>query len=312
MIGVIDGHCDVLSKLLQKPHLDFRNDLELDVTLSRLQQAGTTMQAFAIYLSENLEFPSFTHVLRCAELFYTRILCHPEMVAVKTKQDLRFVKDHRRIGALLTLEGVDALQGNLTYVRNLFDLGVRSIGLTWNYANWAADGVREPRQGGLTIKGRKLIKLCDEMGILLDVSHLTEAGFWELLQEAKRPFIASHSNAFKICPNLRNLKDDQIEAIIQNGGRIGLAFVPYFIDTSETVAMTQLLLHIDHICSLGGARHIGFGSDFDGISTYVTGLHHPGDYPAWIELLHKYYKEDEVRGFIGENWYRFYEKNLPE
>lgn len=102
---------------------------------------------------------------------------------------------------------------------------MRFLGITWNYANWAADGVLEQRNGGFTEKGRMLIEWCNDSGMLLDVSHLSQAGFWELADLSTRPFIASHSNAAAICGHVRNLNDEQIKALIAMDGRMGLTFI---------------------------------------------------------------------------------------
>jgi membrane dipeptidase len=251
-------------------------------------------------------------VLRSIDLFHERILSNPQMYFIRSKEELQASRERGLIGAMLSLEGVDALQGDLTYVRILFYLGVRSIGITWNYANWAADGVMEPRQGGLTTKGRNLIKECNRLGMLLDTSHLSEKGFWELIGLSDKPVIASHSNASKIRQHPRNLDDEQITAIIRTGGVMGVTFVSPFVYTGEPVTMDKLLLHIDHICSLGGSRHIGLGSDFDGIKEWITGLEHIGKYNNLIELLLKHYSEEDVEHIIYKNWYNFYLKHLPE
>jgi membrane dipeptidase len=309
---IFDAHCDVLSKLLENPCLDFLNEEKLlDVTLERMNESGISVQNFAIYLPER--FPKeFRYVLECVDLFHQRILSHQQMYFIKSKNDLQLAAEGNRIGALLSLEGVDALQGDLTYVRTLFYLGVRSMGITWNHANWAADGVMEPRKSGFTAKGRSLIAECNRLGMILDVSHLSEKGFFELIELSDKPFIASHSNANQICTHLRNLQDEQITAIIQTGGVMGITFVPRFVRTEETVAMDKILLHFDHVCSLGGSRHVGLGSDFDGIDRWIIGLEHAGKYDQLVNLMLKHFSEDDVEHFFYKNWRKFYAKHLPE
>ncbi|WP_052759782.1 dipeptidase [Paenibacillus sp. DMB20] len=309
---VLDTHCDVLSKLFQNPELDFRKEASLlDVTVERLLAGKVKVQNFAIYLSERWN-GDFKHVLDCVDLFLSRIVSEEPIHFVRTKQDLQHVLSGTQIGAMLSLEGVDALGGNLAYLRILYELGLRSVGLTWNYANWAADGVLEARKGGLTAKGRQLIAECNRLGLVLDVSHLSEAGFWELAELSERPFIASHSNAGAISPCLRNLNDGQIAALIRKGGVIGITFVPPFVMPEEPVTMDKLLLHIDHICSLGGKRHIGFGSDFDGTSRWLIGLEHAGKYPDLADMLLNYYSADDVEHFLSKNWIRYFMNELPE
>ncbi|MHA6485204.1 dipeptidase [Paenibacillus sp. strain BS8-2] len=308
---IFDAHCDVLSKLLQNPELDFANGQEgLDVTLNRMLSSGICVQSFAVYLPQRWS-REFTYVLESIDLFYERILSLPQMKIIRTQSDLRIALNGDRIGAMLSLEGVDSLHGNLAYLRILYHLGLRTVGITWNRANWAADGVLEPRKGGFTSAGMDLISECNRLGLIMDVSHLAEKGFWELIEASRKPVIASHSNASAISPRLRNLSDDQIRALIQRDGVIGITFVPPFVSTEQLVSLDQLLLHIDHVCALGGKRNIGFGSDFDGIQEWITGLEHAGQYDRLVNLLLKHYKEEDVEHFVYGNWSRFYLEHLP-
>lgn len=311
---IMDGHCDALTKLYVNPKLDFgKEDQELDVSYPRLKHAGVKVQCFAIYLSDSIQQPTFDHILQMVDIFQRKIVSHSGMRFIQTVRDWHEIEDGDQIGAILTLEGVDALAGNLTHLRILYHLGVRSVGLTWNYANWAADGVMEPRKGGFTRKGKLMLRELETMGIIADVSHLSTTAFWEMVEVYNNPFIASHSNALKICPHPRNLSDDQIKAIIQYQGQIGLTFVPYFVDSiNPAVPVAGLLKHIDHVCSLGGERQVGFGSDFDGIEQWVKGLRHAGQYENLIEALCKNYKETQVEAFLFGNWRNFMLANLPK
>jgi membrane dipeptidase len=309
---IFDAHCDVLSKLLENPELDYAHGHEgLDVTLERMLASGIRVQNFAVYLPERWS-DDFKYVLESVDLFHERILVEPQMRFIRTKTDLRLASNDDLIGALLSLEGVDSLHGNLAYLRILYHLGVRTIGITWNRANWAADGILEARNGGFTIAGMGLIQECNRLGMIMDVSHLSEKGFWELIETSRKPVIASHSNAKAISPRLRNLSDAQIGALIQTGGVIGITFVPPFVSTEEPVSMDRILLHIDHICALGGKNHIGFGSDFDGIREWIVGLEHAGQYDRLVNLLLKHYREEDVELFVYGNWLRFYMEHLPD
>ncbi len=307
---VFDAHCDALSKLLADPSLSFQSTQGLEVTLPRLEKAEAIAQAFAMFLDEEEESPKFDRLLKMVDLFYEKIVSHKEMKMIRTKTDLQNLQPNQ-IGALLTLEGAGGLEGDLDHLRVLQKLGLRCLGLTWNYANWAADGVKEPRKAGLSVKGRELIRECERLEVILDVSHLNEKGFWELAELCKRPFIASHSNVYEVCQHPRNLRQEQIQTIIQMEGCIGITFVPYFTADSKNVTIHQLLPHIDRICSLGGEKQLGIGSDFDGISQWIEGLHDPGDLYRLTDILLRYYSDEQVKGFMYKNWYRFFEKNLP-
>lgn len=307
----IDAHCDLLSAMMLKPTVEFAaEDGQADVSYSRLREGGVGLQCFAVYLPEQQGQASFGQILRQIDLFYLRIASHPGTKCVRSVEDLDEVTRGDALGVMLTLEGADGLEGDWVYLRTIYRLGVRMLGLTWNHANWAADGVMEPRGGGLTTKGKQLVMECNRLGIILDVSHLSERGFWELAELSQRPWVATHSNARRLCPHPRNLTDEQILATIRAGGMIGVTFVPWFLQDGEA-SVTDILRHIDHICSLGGEKAIGFGSDFDGIDRHLPELAHPGHYPRLAEELYRHYSSEQAEGFLGNNWREFFRRQLP-
>ncbi|MEK8130150.1 membrane dipeptidase [Paenibacillus filicis] len=309
---VIDGHCDVLMKMYEDPSLDFFSERpsSLDVTYPRMCHSNIKVQFFAIYISERIKFPQLDHYLEYAVILHRKIAGDGRIRAIRNRGDLEAVMNGPQRGALLTLEGADALQGNPLYLRTLYELGVRMIGTTWNYANWAADGVLEPRQAGFTRKGKAFIKDCNELGILLDASHLSVRGFWDLAECSNKPFVATHSNAKAVCAHPRNLDDGQILEIIRTGGRIGMTFVPWFV-AGEGAAIDGLLKHIDHILSLGGAGTLAIGSDFDGIDRWIPGLEHAGHYDRLALELYKRYPDDVASAILHGNWHSFLMEQLP-
>lgn len=306
---IFDMHCDVLYKMLLNPNLTFSDADQLDVTYERLQEGNIGLQAFAIFLPEDRP-PSFSMVEEAVRSLEREIVVRPLMKLIRTREDLASLENSGRIGALLTLEGADGLMGSFEYLRRAYELGVRCLGITWNYANWAADGVLEDRKAGLSVKGRQLVQTCNEIGMILDISHLNEPGFWEVMELSERPVIASHSNAFSLEPHPRNLNDDQIMALIRKGGRIGITFVPDFIGGDR--AISDVLRHLDHVCSLGGEDAVGFGSDFDGIDEHLADLAHPGHYDRLVEQLLAHYTEEQTTKFLWSNWRSFFMEQLPE
>lgn len=314
---IIDNHCDVLYQLYTYPDKDFQhtqadaNINPLAVNLQYLKQADVRLQCFAIYIDDAIPQRSFQHIQAYIQLFHERILKHPSMMAIRNSTEMSLSFEKGKIGAMLTLEGVDALQGQVDDVELLFQLGVRCIGITWNYANWAADGVLEPRQAAFTKKGRQLINRCEQLGIILDCSHLCEPAFWELCEQTHRPFIASHSNAYAQCRHPRNLRDEQIVAIKNKGGMIGLTFVPQFLVEDGEASREDLLKHIDHFASLGLDKQITLGSDFDGTDAVVEGLEHMGQLVGLKDWLLKYYDIDFVEGLMWRNAFCFYQNHLP-
>ena len=192
------------------------------------------------------------------------------MKIIKDWSDFDLLKEDE-IGALLTLEGVDAIGNDLQKLTILYELGVRSIGLTWNNANLAADGAGEKRVAGLISFGREIVEFNNHHKILTDVSHLSEKAFWDVMEEAEYP-IASHSNAKALCNHVRNLSDEQAKMMFDKNAMIHVVYNPPFVKNKGEVTITDLIEHIDHFCSLGGVNQIGLGSDFDGISTKILSL----------------------------------------
>ncbi|GAB3052972.1 dipeptidase [Virgibacillus ainsalahensis] len=308
---IIDTHCDALLKLQlekrgdyygRKP-LNYLDSEMLDTNLQRLKAGGVSVQFFAIFIHPDVPSDEkWQHALEQVDLFYTEVLGkNSEMKHIKKWNDIDSLKDGE-IGAVLTLEGADAIGNDLVKLRHLYRLGVLSLGMTWNNANLCADGAEEPRGGGLTLLGKEVVKLNNEFRVFTDVSHSTVKGFWDMIELADYP-IASHSNARTICDHPRNLYDDQVEAMFAKNGLIHVVFNPPFIKAdSEKASIPDLIKHLDHLCALGGVKHIGFGSDFDGISKFVDNLENASNYQNLVNELLKSYSEEQVRGFAYQNF----------
>lgn len=310
-----DTHCDVLLKLWESERsLSFYEaGQQLHVQYQYMVKADIKVQAFAIFVPPDVPVHHRFHAaLEMIDIFYEEVVGKGEKIrSISSSADLDTDRvRHGPRGALLTLEGADALQGNITYLRTLYRLGVRSLGLTWNWRNEAADGVEEPNPGGLSKFGRELVEEAQRLGIAIDISHLSEKGFWDVMEMAQAPVLASHSNCKAIHNHQRNLTDEQIKAIIQNDGVIGLTFVPSFVAGGNKVTIRHLLKHVEHVCSLGGEKHLGFGSDFDGITKTMADLSNQGEYEKLQEILLKHYPENVVRGFLFDNWQHLYKRIL--
>ncbi|TWT27488.1 dipeptidase [Planomicrobium sp. CPCC 101110] len=308
---IIDTHCDALLKLqltnrklmFDGNPLSYMDSDKLDTNFQRLQQGGVKVQFFAVFVYPEIPADEkWQHALEQVDLFFTQVVgANPAMKHIRKWEDIDALKEGE-IGAVLTLEGADAFGNDLAKLRTLYRLGVLSIGLTWNNANLCADGAGEPRGAGLTLLGKEVVQLNNEHRIFTDVSHLSEKGFWDVMELADYP-IASHSNARALCDHPRNLDDKQIQALIGKNGLIHVVFCLEFIKKEKTdVTMRDLIKHIDHLCSLGGAKHIGIGSDFDGISAYMKDLENASKFQNLINELQKHYTESEVEGFACRNF----------
>ncbi|KKE79749.1 dipeptidase [Oceanobacillus caeni] len=308
---IIDTHCDALMKLqLGKRKqfgfdgpFDYKTSEKIETNLNRLIQGNVAVQFFAIFIEPDVPFDEkWQHALEQVDIFYTDVLGkNPKMKHIKNWSDLDLLKEGE-IGAVLALEGADPFGNDLMKLRQLYRLGIMSVGLTWNYANYCADGVLEPRGAGLSLLGKEVIKLNNENHVFSDVSHASIQAFWDILEIADYP-IATHSNAKAICNHPRNLDDDQIKEMFRKNGLIHVVFNPPFINKDKEVAtITDLIRHIDYFCSLGGVNQIGFGSDFDGITSFVNHLENSSNYQNLINELLKNYSEEEVRGFAYKNF----------
>lgn len=302
-MNIIDLHCDALLKLSEsKGALRFADAPELNTNKKRLQQGKVKVQCFAIFIEPNSSSDQkFQAALEQIDYFYKEVLGkNSEMKQIKEWSDFENLKDGE-IGAMLTLEGVDAIGNDLTKLNILYQLGVRSVGLTWNNANLAADGAGEPRGGGLTLFGKEVVDFNNQHQVLTDVSHLCEKAFWDVVEIAHYP-IASHSNSKTLCDHPRNLTDEQAAAMFTKGGMVHVVYHPPFVKKGGNATITDLVEHIDHFCSLGGLKQIGLGSDFDGISTFIPGLEDASKVQNLINELLKYYSEEAVKGFAYQNF----------
>jgi membrane dipeptidase len=302
-MDIIDLHCDVLLRLYESNgKLKFKDAPELDTNYEKMKRGGVRVQAFAIFIEPELKSDEkFQAALDQIHYFYTDVLAgNPNMKQIKEWGDFDQLKDGE-IGAFLTLEGVDAIGNDLQKLSILYELGVRSIGLTWNNANLAADGAGELRGAGLTTFGREIVQFNNRHKILTDVSHLCEKAFWDVMDEATYP-IASHSNARALCDHVRNLTDEQAKAMFDKNGLIHVVYCPPFVKEEGEVTIPDLIKHIDHFCSLGGVKQIGLGSDFDGIESKITHLEDASMHPNLLNELLKHYSEDEVKGFAYQNF----------
>lgn len=302
-MNIIDLHCDALLKLWEgKGTLCFGDAPELHTNKLRLQQGGVKVQCFAIFIDPDIHSDQkFQAALEQIDYFYKEVLGkNPEMKHIKDWSDFDSLKDGE-IGAMLTFEGVDPIGNDLARLHILYQLGVRSVGLTWNFANLAADGAGEPRGGGLTLFGKEIVGFNNQHQILTDVSHLSEKAFWDVMELADYP-IASHSNSKTLCNHPRNLTDEQAAAMFEKGGLIHVVYHPPFVKEDGKATITDLVEHIDHFCSLGGLKQVGLGSDFDGISTLIPDLENASMSQNLINELLKYYSEEAVKGFAYQNF----------
>ncbi|PFM13479.1 diguanylate cyclase [Bacillus cereus] len=299
---IFDAHCDVLFQLWSaQGKKNFKNDSQLHITFEQLKRRKGSIQCFAIYVPETVLYEKrFEAALQMADIFYNEILSLPGVKFIQTKNDISMLKQDE-IGAILTLEGCEAIGKDAMKLRLFYRLGVRSFGLTWNYANLLADGALETRGAGLTTFGKHVVQELNTLHVWTDVSHLNERSFWDVIEIAKNP-IASHSNCRKLCQHPRNLNDEQLRALIKRNSMIGVTFVPQFLTSEKQAHIADIVRHIEYICSLGGENNIGFGSDFDGVLETVVNVSAYREYENVMNELCKHYAASTVERFLYDNF----------
>jgi len=310
---IIDGHCDTLSKALEnRRNLDCYPEAQADFI--RLVQEGVKLQFFAVFVSPRI-FPPASVLSSCLEqieFFFQQKEKFPQYVYhVRFREDLEQVAASPKTGCLLAVEGGDCLEGNLFILHLLYRLGVRSLGLTWNYRNQLGDGVEESlSQGGLTRFGRQVVEEMNRLGMLIDAAHLSERGFFDVLAISSSPIIVSHANCQALWDHPRNLGDHQLQALAENGGLVGITFVPQFLGKDDC-GIEQVVEHILHACTVMGPEHVGIGSDFDGTAALVPGLEGAERWGNLIQALQKRGIPDSIiRAILGENYFRILNKVL--
>ena len=245
----------------------------------------------------------------------------------RTMKEARKAKAAGEPALFLSLEGADPLQNDLGLLRIFYELGVRGLGLVWSRRNYAADGAffekaREGRKGGLTPFGVKLVEKAEQLGMFIDVSHLNDEGFWDVMDLVSKPIIASHSNCRSLADTMRNLTDEQISAIAKTGGVIGMNSVNMFTDPKKKRAnVSDLVNHVDHIAKVGGINHVGIG--FDICNCFTDYLQVEEALPAYdiIEdhshlpeftgaLIDRGYSDQDIIGILGANFSRVFEETI--
>lgn len=310
---VVDAHSDVLMQLINGERKLGEHSRMGHVDLPRLKMGGVKLQFFAVFIeSEFKPERAMKRALQLIDLFYRELEDNRQDLTLVTNCfELKQVLEEGKVGALLTLEGGEALGEDLAVLRLLYRLGVRGLGLTWNQRNALGDGVGEKiTGGGLTNFGREVVREMNRLGMLVDVSHLAESGFWNVLEISTKPVIASHSNCAALCSHRRNLSDEQIIALAKQDGVIGVTFEPSFVHP-EHATMEGVLDHIVHIAELVGVKHVSIGSDFDGIDTTPIGLEDVSKMPGiTLGLLTRGFSEQDIGMIMGKNLLRILEKVL--
>lgn len=316
---ILDMHCDTLIRLNDKTSLR-QNDLHID--LIRMKQSFYLLQNFAIFTNIETTENRMHYVLKNINKFYREMEINKDLIKpVYSYQD---IINNNLMSAMLTLEEGDVIENDLDILELYYRLGVRMIALTWNYPNAIGfpnftynkdlsryDMLRITNtEDGLTEFGKAYVKKCNELGIIIDVSHLGDKGFQDVLEITNKPIVASHSNSRKICDVARNLSDEMILKLHKNGGVMGVNYCDDFIDNQADGSIKNIVKHINHIKELGCIDNIGLGSDFDGIKTRKEMKDCSQINLLIDELRNNNYTNEEIEKICYKNALRVYKEVL--
>ena len=266
----IDLHCDTASRLIYE-NLKLNKSI-CKVDIEKLKKANAKAQVFAHFIELNLVDDPYLEFKKMYNNFIKELNeNNSEIELVKNLKELEEVNKKGKLGAFLSIEEGEVLQGKLERVKEVYDMGIRFITLTWNFKN----SIGYPNAGfkykdmGLTEKGKEIVLEMERVGIIPDCSHLSDKGFYDLIDICKKPFVATHSNSREITNHPRNLTDDMIKKLSNKGGVMGLNFCGPFLGKEKVPSIDSMINHLKHIKNVGGIDVLALGTDFDGIENEV-------------------------------------------
>lgn len=318
MKGFVDLHCDSLYySYFADPPYSFEKDERFHVDLFRLKEGGVLVQFFAIFLPTPQIFREAGLEVSEDEVYIDHLMSYMQEMLKKHSDDFAFassiqeVEANRaagKISAFLTMEDGRAIQGSFDRLREYYDRGVRLITLTWNGENcfgFPNSDKKAEMERGLKSFGKEAIEAMNELGIIIDVSHLSDGGFWDVAELSQKPFVASHSNARELCSHRRNLSDEMIRAVAEKGGVIGVNFNPGFLrkqaEGEWRSEVKEIVAHLNYLKNKGGEDVLALGSDFDGIGGELE-IDGPDRFPYLAEsLLNEGWAARQIEKFASQN-----------
>lgn len=327
----VNAHFDLTYDIGNKRDRGYQKVVETDY-LAEFREGNFNLIVSALFVNDYfLPEMALRKTLDQISYLYQEMEESPGIMQLcKSSTDIWQAKEKSEIGILLSFEGIDPLHGDIHLLCIFYELGVRGIGLTWSRRNHAGDGasftlLKEGRKGGLTSFGVEVIEMAEALGMFIDVSHLNDEGFWDVMKFAKKPVIASHSNCRTLVNSMRNLTDDQIKALAEKGGVIGINALSKFTgnisENSPRLTAEDLLEHVDHIVTLVGIEHVGLGFDFcdslqnflmmpESLGTYDVLKGHGSLHKITSGLIKRGYSDKDIVLILGGNFMRVFEATL--
>ncbi|WP_035301797.1 dipeptidase [Clostridium sp. DL-VIII] len=307
----IDLHCDTAGRIFYE-NLNLRNEL-CKVNIENLKVGRNLGQVFAFFIDKKLNDDPYDEFINLYDRFMKEIEKNSkEIEIVRNNKELFSAQRDGKIGAFLSIEGGEVVKGNTEILEKVYKMGIRILTITWNYKNELGYPNVEflNKNEHLTETGLEVIDKCESLGIIPDSSHLSDAGFYDLIRVCKKPFIASHSNARAITNHPRNLSDDMIKLLAEKGGVMGLNFCADFLGNKSVSSIEDMVFHINHIRNIGGIDVLAIGSDFDGIKNEVEIKNASEFDKLHAALKENDFKEAEIEKIFYKNSLRVFEETL--
>ncbi len=308
---LIDMHCDTVLGLMHGENVNLKKNA-LCVDLEKMRQADSMAQFFAcfIYMKRfqgNDRFAQgYQHALKMIARAKEEFAKYPEEIVLTTSFDEMMQNEQAgKMSAILTVEEGGVIDGKMENLEELYRQGIRLITLTWNEENclgFPNSKDANVMNQGLKPFGIEVVERMNELGMIVDVSHLSDGGFWDTIKYSKKPVIASHSNARTLCNHQRNLTDEMIRALAEKGGVSGINFYPYFLNENGKATIDDLIRHIEHLYYVGGEDFVAMGTDFDGFDDGELDIKHLGEIPYLYEALKKRkFNDSQIEKFWHKN-----------
>lgn len=266
---LIDLHCDTILKCMKDGEGYGIKENEFSIDLNKLREANSLAQFFALFVDlKEFEDP-LMYCMKMVDKFFLELKKNKDQIRIaKNYKELMENHENGKLSAFLAIEEGGVLKGEMNNLTSLYQLGVRLITLTWNYPNEIGFPNCESQysEQGLTTFGKEVVEKMNSLGMIIDVSHLSDKGFFDVAELSSRPFVASHSNARNVTAHCRNLTDEMIKLLANKGGVTGINFEKTFLGNEPFSRVEEMIAHIKHIKNVGGIDVIAIGTDFDGIS----------------------------------------------
>ncbi len=298
-----DLHCDTLYRAYKEDKSICKNNFHISYEKSKIFKKY--VQCFAVWIPDEY---------RGANAFNLFDGCINKLKSEQEKYGFNVVKTPNDFDldrcAVITVEGGAVLGGNIKNVKYLADNNVKIMTLTWNGRCEIGDGCGVDNSQGITEFGKQVVQKMETYGIIIDISHSSEKLFYDVANIAEKPFIATHSNSYSVCPHKRNLTDSQFSEIKSRGGIVGITFCSEFLNSNKKAGFDDVLKHVEHFWELGGENTLSIGSDFDGaeVPPELDSLEKVED--LYEYFLKKNYKESLVQKLFFENGYEFIRSNI--